>query len=261
MSETNALETALQRATINAGARAAFYQELLRSHVFVLARGHADQLPTLFNTELTAWIRDDGVRVTPFFSSQKAVRQALPHMVAPPSLVARIPARGLLEHSRGEHMHLNPYGEYGREFTPHEIDALLDHGAKPAPFSSQSIAAGTPIQLGRPTQSWPEFESALSAAFAAYPFVVEAYLYEMYVDVHGLWAQSLVVGVVGVHDDDVAHAICTVSADVYRGSIPIDVTFLKENDEIVMALRGVHVTPFYKGPRAGRSRPAHTTLQ
>lgn len=115
------LEVALMRAVDNAEARPAFYNILLESRVLVLADSRSRREGN--QCSLVAWCRDDGVRVIPFFSSVSALpprQQGLE--------ILKMPVRGLLEATRGMHLHLNPVSPHGRGFSPDEVDSLLSTG-------------------------------------------------------------------------------------------------------------------------------------
>ena len=126
------LVQALERAAQEPAQRPAFYRALMKADVFVI--GHTDQpdlnahghhtIPAGANVSLVNWEKADGTPVIPFFSHLEALQRAIDDETSYLSL----PARSLFELTRGATLFLNPKSDHGKEFVPHEIEALLDTG-------------------------------------------------------------------------------------------------------------------------------------
>jgi len=171
--DPSTLEFALERATDDPGARPAFYQLLMASHVFALvdARPGAEAWPS----SLIAWVRDDNIHVIPFFSSVST----LPPARQPGLGVVRMPVRSLLEATRGMHLHLNPRSAFGREFTPDEITSLMASGTIHSGVHTHSLPEDTELQINQLAVLLPAIETALTTLLLALSEVNCCYLVEV----------------------------------------------------------------------------------
>jgi hypothetical protein len=174
--DENALEQALRLAAGEPAHRPDFYAALLESTVYVL--GHAAGAgPGAGTTErdqevsIQHWARPDGSAVIPFFTSLPALRRA----VAGEGGTLGLPARALFEMTRGAALALNPRSDFGKEFLPSEIEALLSGGVNRLP---EGVKA-TQVVLGQPKEVPARLVDSLRAFLARRPGVRAAYLAQM----------------------------------------------------------------------------------
>src|SRR5207247_2482188 len=91
--------------------------------------------------------RPDGSTVIPFFSSVEALRRAIEREES----YLAMPARDLFELTRGATLFLNLRSEYGKEFLPQEIEALLSTGVNSLP-TKRVVEKPTQVLLGQPRE-------------------------------------------------------------------------------------------------------------
>lgn len=125
-SDDTSLSGLLARAANDPAARPAFYQALMDAQVYIIARTGtgADGPVTLQqgeDIEIESWQREDGGDIIPFFSSAEELRKC----AADDAPCLRLPAQALFDITLGAFLTLDPEGEYGKEFLPEEIEALL----------------------------------------------------------------------------------------------------------------------------------------
>lgn len=121
------LSELLAQATTDPAARPAFYEALLESHVYIIANTAqaADGLATLNageDIEIENWQKKDGSLFIPFFSSAEELRKC----TEDDANFLQLPAHDLFEITVGAVLVLDPAGDYGKEFLPGEIQALLN---------------------------------------------------------------------------------------------------------------------------------------
>ncbi len=174
--EENPLEKALHLAADEPGNRPDFYKMLLESTVYIL--GHSDQITAGEKTaqagdkiSIQNWVRNDGSPIIPFFTSINALQRAIDTET---SYIA-LPARSLFEMTKGTWLVLNPKSNYGKEFTPDEINALLSAGMSRLP-EQRITKQATQILLGQPKEYPNKMVDSLKTLFAKRSNVKAAYL-------------------------------------------------------------------------------------
>ena len=244
--EENDLERSLRLAAGDPGHRPDFYACLLDSTVYVL--GHAGDGGSGSRTveagdtvSIQSWARPDGSPIVPFFSSMALLRRA----IDAESEYLRLPARSLLEITKGQPLVLNPGAPYGKEFTPNEIAALLCDGTAPMP-ETRVIAKQTEVALGQPADYPNKMVDALSSFFAQRASVRAAYLALMH-DRARDEKPNLVVGI-AVDDDAlpvVREAGTVISATTPQGQ-PVDMVIVEPGGGEMSEYFLTEVEPFYE---------------
>src|SRR6476619_7232363 len=151
--EDNVLEIALELAASEPAHRPEFFRLLLEATVFILAssgqlEGQEEGPVTLtkgMQIEVTNWVKPDGSRVIPFFSSLRALQLA----VTEDEKYIALPARTFFEITRGAALILNPRSPVGKEFTPAEIETLLAEGINQI-AKRIVVEAAREVLLGQP---------------------------------------------------------------------------------------------------------------
>ncbi|MBI4717685.1 MAG: enhanced serine sensitivity protein SseB C-terminal domain-containing protein [Planctomycetes bacterium] len=179
----NELERLLVQALRSPASRPQFYQEFLRSNVFVIRTGPppaetrcrvAGEGETL---SVHSW-QAEGRTVIPIFSSLPRLQAFITEDVGYVSLSAE----EFLRMTLGSVLLLNPGTEYEKEFTPQEAAALLEGAADTRP-ETFTIPEGADVILGMPKDYPHELADALGRFFRTQRNVKRAYL-----------AQILVIG-------------------------------------------------------------------
>ncbi len=214
------LERLLHLATEQAGYRPAFYRELLNSPVLVPVPPD----PVVSNAagekvlRFLQWQREDGALVIPFFSSKARLRDSPPCETP----LLQLEARQLFELSRGAELHLNPHSEFGRSFSPDQVESILNFGAPGVAAEMIDVKDGS---LGiRPTSEKPaDLVDALIVYFSQQKHVQRAYFAEL-VDQNSGLPTSWLIGIEMLGDKDPAiTGIATIVQDLHRGDRPVDI--------------------------------------
>ena len=220
------LEHLLEQATKEPGWRPAFYRHLLDAEIWALVsaptlRG-SGTLPAGTRLALAHLLRGDGTWVAPFFTSPARIQQRalqVSHCVA-------MTGREFFEATRGSPLHLNPNCEFGREFVPWEIEALLKHGSLCVTPDHESLSVGRLVQW-EPLDDLPPMVESLRILYATHPNVSAAYLVK-YQCPDQPRRSSWLIGVVAAYFDEmIFRDTATVLLDCDPGAavdaIPLDV--------------------------------------
>ena len=253
-SQENALEVALRLAATEPASRPEFYKTLLEASVYVLgySDGGADGSKTLAagdKVSIENWQRSDGSPIIPFFSSldalQRAITQEMRYMA--------LPARTLLEMTKGAALVLNPKSDYGKEFYPEEIEALLTSGVNRV--AEQRITqTPTQVLLGQPASYPTQMVQSLKTLLAKHDNVNAAYLALMHDPSHDEKAH-LVVGIDVEGDfETVMREAGVVAADSARDGESVDLVRVKRGDGGLSDHLVRDVKPFYERGIAGKLR-------
>ncbi len=251
--EPNELERALMEAAKDPTARGAFSRILLDSRVLVIGRvlrqEGADPAVTAQagdQVSLYHGTTDDGRECVPFYSSARVLASVAPD--ASPYLEMRV--RDLFTMTRGETLMLNLGAPWGKEFTPREVEQLLDHG-----WAGDQIVNDRPrqVRLGLPTDEPTALIAGLVTVLKRHPQVARAYLgmiqYKDDPVVPGVTDAHLIIGVEGTGSGDPRAAvqdIGPVAAELAPGR-PTDFVVVEEGDEGVAGwLRAEGITIYEK---------------
>jgi hypothetical protein len=244
VSQNNLLEVALARAASDPASRPEFYKLLLESEVFVI--GHTDagkegsiEVPAGAKLSIVNWQKQDGSSFIPFFSSINSLQNALKEEA---NFVA-MPARSFFEATRGATLVMNPASNHGKEFFPHEIEALLATGLNHT-ATRRTIDKAATVLLGQPAKYPSEMVASLTRFLAKHPTVQAAYLCLMQDPAAD---QSLVVGFLG--DGDLSAAMReagAVAADTAMPGTPVDFVEIKRGEKGIGSYFLESVQPFYQ---------------
>jgi hypothetical protein len=178
--DENPLEQSLRLAASEPAHRPEFCRLLLASTVFVL--GSSDQpmdgkgtLQAGAKIQIQNWAKPDGSPIIPFFSSLAALQCAIEQQTN----YLALPAKSLFEMTRGAHLILNPKSDYGKEFVPAEVGALLSEGVSSLP-DKRIIEKATQVLLGQPKIYPSAMVTSLATLFSKRKDVKAAYLVLMH---------------------------------------------------------------------------------
>ncbi len=171
----NDLEELLMRASGDASVRGDFYTKLMWSQLYVITNNEgplSDGEQTLEeDTTVAIQTLDNGA--LPIFSStnrifdKKIIKEEVRYMA--------MKGQDFFELTKGATVVLNPFSDYGKEFTPGEIEAMLD-GSIHDNVNEVTVEEDTEVLLGQPSNYPSELVTALGELFTNHPMVNAAYL-------------------------------------------------------------------------------------
>jgi hypothetical protein len=244
--EDNALELALMLAASEPAHRPEFFRLLLDSTIFILgSSGQMDEGPVTLkaNTQVQIqnWVKPDGSSVIPFFSSLRALQLAIKNDEPYIALAART----FFEITRGAELILNPRSEYGKEFTPTEVEAILSEGVSQLP-EQRVVEKDTHVLLGQPANYPTEMVASLSTLLAKHSNVKAAYLALMH-DVSRDETPHLIIGIEAEGDfENVIREAGTVAGDTAPKGEPVDLIRVIRGESGLGQYFIEEVKPFYE---------------
>jgi hypothetical protein len=241
----NPLERALRLAATDPSARPDFYRLLLESDIFVIADA-APRGPGEWTAQegesisLQHWSKPDGTVVLPFFSSIEALQRALDQEVT----YYQLPARALFEMTQGATLVLDPRSDYGKEFVPGEITALLAGGLT-HPAERRVVQEATQVLLAQPRDPPRALIDGVRAFLAKRPAVRAAWLALMTVPTQDAEPTLLLAVEVDGDGDAVLPEIGNVAADLAQDG-PIDLMQVSRDQDGLSQYFFEGAEPFYR---------------
>ncbi|MEJ2124797.1 MAG: enhanced serine sensitivity protein SseB C-terminal domain-containing protein [Alphaproteobacteria bacterium] len=176
----NELERLLIKAMSDAASRPLFYRELAQSNIFTVQRDapSAERQEHTINAGETIEIHHieyEGQQYIPIFSSLAQLQAVTSSDVA----YLEVNALDFMKITLGTPLLLNPGSEYGKEFPPSEVAAILD-GSLWQTTEEYSLTQETQIMIGDPATHPDELINALESFFATKPQVRRAWLAHFY---------------------------------------------------------------------------------
>src|SRR5712691_8934358 len=154
------LEQLLVAAASDPAERPAFARAFMGSDVYVLGYfdrpivGGAAQPGS--SMRVMTWSDQDGA-ITPFFTSEAALRRTLAVRPESDPRFLRLKSRDLFEMTKGQRLVLNPDGPSGKVYLPHEVEALLA-GKEPG-RTTEVLQAQRQVLVGAAAHLPPELPS------------------------------------------------------------------------------------------------------
>ena len=246
--EDSVLEIALELAASEPAHRPEFYRLLLESTIFIIGSSACEQLeegPVTLkaNTQIqvTNWVRPDGSSVIPFFTSLRALQQA----ITGDETYLALPARTFFEITRGAELILNPRSEVGKEFTQTEVEALLAEGMNQV-VTTRVIKDDTQVLLGQPAEYPKAMVESLTTLLARHSNVKAAYLALMHNPAEDE-KPHLIVGIEADGDfENVIREAGTVAADSAPKGEPVDLIRVVRGQSGMAKYFLKEVKPFYE---------------
>ncbi len=223
----NDLERSLVKAVHDPAHRHQFYRDLLKATVYVIQPGPAPSTSAARTVEqgsrlsiITMDVR--GKRYVPFFSSLTRLQEAIEGEVA----YAALNARTLLEITRGTPLILNPYSAYGKEFTPTEVEAILDGSIWETTLERTTIEKSSKIFISELTEYPAELIEALRKAFRQQKNVKRAWVALYHNSSDGLPPHLLVALETEGNEDAISQQIGELLTYIDVPNPPVDIIFL-----------------------------------
>jgi hypothetical protein len=248
--DPNPLERALQLAASDAAHRPDFFRLLLQSEVFIVGDAKETEdgdrrVASGTSVAIQQWQQPDGTLVIPFFTSLAAAEQAVEEDVS----CLGLPARALFERMRGATLVLNPGLEFGKQFRPQDIEALLA-GAVPNSALMRPVQDESDVTLSVPETYPAPMVDALVTFFARRSQVKAAFLALLKHpgapegDMDN--ASRLIVGVHSAGDfETLAREIAAVIADTAPRNERINLYSIAPEQDGIAAALFEHFEPFY----------------
>ncbi|WP_347455917.1 enhanced serine sensitivity protein SseB C-terminal domain-containing protein [Acinetobacter sp. ANC 7454] len=176
------LEELLVKASLEPNQRPVFLEQLLNADIYCI--GFADRpvqqggervLEEGSQVRLMHLQDEKGEPYLPFFLSLESLQKGIQEEQS----YLRIPARSFFEMTLGASLVLNPFSEYGKEFVPQEIEALLQ-GGYGSKLESYEYQEQTEVLLGQPAEYPHEMVDQLCILLKTKPEVKNAYLAQMH---------------------------------------------------------------------------------
>ncbi len=231
----NSLERLLQSAATDVAARPDFYQTLLESNIFVIGRADEDApieevftAPEGSKLHIANFDKPDGSHYIPFFTSINSLQKVLQQETEYLSL----PCKSFFELTTGSTLILNPGSDYGKEFLPSEVAALLEIGSNQR-AQQRVIERATKVLLGQPKDQPQEMLNALSRLFEKRPEVESAYMCQM-LDPSSESGPSLMIGIRMANESRLIYDQAgAVAAETSPRGIPVDFTLVSNNRDSI----------------------------
>lgn len=242
----NPLEAALRLAAAEPAHRPEFYRLLLDSTVYILSPFAGQQsgertFQTGEEIAIQHWTREDGSPVIPFFTSLAILERS----IEGESGYIALPARSLLEMTKGSTLVLNPRSDFGKEFPPAEIEALLTVGLNHVP-NRRVVEKETRILLGQPARYPAKLVDSLTTLLSRHGNVRAAYVALMH-DPAQDEKPHLVVGIDGDGDlEQVIREAGNVAVDAAPDGEPVDLMRVGAGKDGLSEYFRREVKPFYE---------------
>ena len=243
----NKLEALLRLAADEPAHRPEFYNLLMDSEVFILGNtsqaGGSDPvtLEAGDHIQIKHWEKQDGAQIIPFFTSLSLLQQALE---IEETYVA-LPAKSLFEMTLGATLFINPKSDYGKEFTPQEIEQLLSNGMNQAAVQ-RTVEKETSVLMGQPANYPTHMVESLNQLLAKHSNVNKAYLALMH-DASTDEKPHLIIGIEASGDiEKVIREAGIVAADSAPDGEVVDLYRVNPDDSGLSQYFINHTTPFYE---------------
>ena len=234
------LERALELAAAEPGHRPGFFRLLIDALVWVLIEGS----PRMGQSGVVTWLRNDGARIIPVFSSIAALKVG-DHR-AP--RVAKVRCRDLLSCLQSPTgIHINPDSQANCVIEPGEVTTFLATGS-PEFVRVERRTETEDVQVAFRGIAEPPgaLVSSLIVLFNETPAVAEAHLVEMTAAERPAVLLVALVVAGGGDEEAITRAIAAVAQETYAGPLDVDVLYLAEDDATLPSVACASGGAFYR---------------
>lgn len=249
----NKIENLLEKAANNSIYRPEFYDELLKSELIVLYQ--PDNQNKLENglihlkkdtkVKIRQFEREDGKSLIPIFTSVEALQKGLKSEES----YLQFNAKSLFEITKGAYYILNPYSDYAKEFTPKEIDNLLNDIVPQD--NTHVLEKEMKILVGQPKDYPHQLVNALKKYFFKTKDIQSAYLIQVFIQDKDKVPHLMVAINMPAHNEKILRNAIAVSEPFLKKSEYIDFMVVKDNDSLVSG-----VQPFFRKTLLNRFKNA-----
>lgn len=236
MASTEHLERLLKRAALEPGTRPRFLRKLLGSNAFVFIHHPEGEAQTVWNSQTVAWIRHDGARVIPLFTSQEALAKAtIPGMTA-----FNIHVQSLFEASPNRHCIVNPGSTYEMQISADELAHALASIAQAGGATTLMLGACENAAI---SNRHPLLVSKLMSFLAGISQVEQAYFLEA--ELTELPSRPIQIAILVTEIVQVAEAISSAVEGTYGKEQPAKVRILLRDTPQYHSVKAAGIAPFY----------------
>lgn len=204
-------ELLLKSASQEPGYRPLFIEKLLNSFVFVLGVSDTETVDGVLQTgaklSLNGWTKESGETYIPFFTSKQALSKSI-RSVEP---IIGLVCKTLFEITTGKTLILNPGHEISKEFTPYEVQKIIENGLG-VTHDDIVVKSETKIQLGVPADHPGKLIRSVSLYLKNRPEVAKAYLCLMTKQENSNSLPELLIGVEFFSETDTSQLFKTIGA-------------------------------------------------
>lgn len=243
------LEKLLKQSTDEPAHRPEFYTALLESTIYIIGDTEKDSIEEADTVNLEAgskinvhnWKMQDGSPVIPFFSSLEVLQESIDSELS----YLALPSKSLFEMTLGTTLFLNPKSDYGKEFTPYEVEQLLNDGLNQKPIQ-RLIEKETEILIGQPENYPIEMVDSLIKLLTKHKNVERAYLALMQ-DASVDEKPHLIIGIEAHGEiEKIISEVGNVAADSASDNEAVDIFRIKSNESGLSQYFNESVKPFYE---------------
>jgi hypothetical protein len=236
VASTEHLERLLKRAVLEPGTRPRFLKKLLASNAFVFTHHPGGEAQTIWNSQTVAWIRHDGEKVLPLFTSQEALAKA----PIPGATAFNVHVQSFLEANPNTHCHVNPGSTYDMPFSADELARALARIAQNGDATKLMFGARENAAIAN---SHPLLTSKLMALLAEVSQVEQAYFLEA--ELGHSPSRPPHIAVLVTETVQVAEAISRVFEGMYGREQPVKVRILLRDSPEYLSAKAAGMAPFY----------------
>lgn len=224
--------------------RAEFLDKLMSAHIYfpgTTGRSDVSQIQESYLDENTpvqikSWPNDEYGQIIPFFTSLEKMRLAL----SPDEKFICMPCNIFFVMTQGSLLILNPESDATKEFTPEEIQQLLE-GNDSDQNEAYTVEEDAQVMLGQPEQRPDFLLDQLSKLFSQYPEVDSAFFAQMYNPAKDQ-TPSFVIGLLfgDVLETDKMNRLHTLIGQVANDSLELKISIDLLHIDPQQADEGVH---------------------
>lgn len=242
------LEKLLRQAADEPAHRPEFYSVLLGSIIYVIGdtgknsteSGKVD-LEAGSKINIHNWKMQDGSPVIPFFSSLGMLQESIDSELS----YLALPSKSLFEMTLGTTLFLNPQSDYGKEFTPYEVEQLLNHESSQK-LIQRVIEKETQVLLGQPENYPAEMINSLTKLLKKHKNVKRAYLALMH-DASIDEKPHLIIGIEADGDiETIINEVGNVASDSAPDDETVDLFQIQLNESGISQYFVESSKPFYE---------------
>lgn len=236
MASTEHLERLLKRAVLEPGTRPQFLKKLLASKAFVFIHHPAGEVQTVWNSQTVAWIRHDGARVIPLFTS----KEALAKTPRPGNAAFSIHVQSLLEATPNTDCYVNPGSTYDIQFSADDLARALASIAQVGGATTLMLGASENAAIAR---SHSLLVSKLMTLLAGISQVEQAYFLEA--ELNPLPSRPIRIAILISESVQIAETISMTIEGMYGSKQPADVRVYLQDSPEYLSLKAAGIAPFY----------------
>jgi ATP-dependent exoDNAse (exonuclease V) alpha subunit len=236
VASTEHLERLLKRAALEPGTRPRFLKKLLGSNAFVFIHHPEGEEQTVWNSQTVAWIRHDGARVIPLFTSREALAKA----TIPGKTAFNIHVQSLFDASPNRHCIVNPGSTYEMQISAEELAHALASIAQAGGATRLILGARENAAIAK---RHPLLVSNLMTFLTGITQVEQAYFLEA--ELTELPGRPMQIAILVTAIVQIEGAISNAVEGTYGSEQPAKVRILLRDTPEYHSVKAAGIAPFY----------------